>query len=292
MHVFLTTALVLIFTPLFLTSCDSADPLSHFRLTYHTPQNQILDSDLGCKLFTPCLDVDSFDIVCLDQNVCSGSFDPEQVKDHSGELKLLKYQRDEARYGVDTETIKVKIAGELVYVEWKTLAEGNGLYISKEYRLFKQGNQTPLISGRILVTGRWGYNTGLSGDVKVVSFASDHLWLQVDSTKSEGSGYKRPMFYFDTEYGQYMVHIVLKKVVKCAIDPQGKVSVSEGHLYYRAREQDSPEEVAHYFRVSDDCLTLLDGWFEIPLEGARFTKVFASIYSGPEGTLVDRLDLD
>ena len=292
MRTFLTTVLALLSLPFFLTGCDSADPLPQFKLTYHTPSTQVIDSDLGCKLFTPCLEVDSFGDVCLDQNVCSGSFDPKALQDRSGKLKYLQYRRDEARYGVDTETIRVEIAGDLIYVEWKTLAEGTGLYISKEYRLFKQGNQTPLISGRILVAGRWGYDTALSGDVKVVSFASDHLWLQVDSSKSEGSGYKRPMFYFDAEYGQYMAHIALRKMVKYAIDPQGQVSVIEGHLYYRVREQDQSEVVAHYFRVSGSHLTLTDGWFEIPLGGVRFKRFLVPIYHGPEGTLPDRLDLN
>ena len=126
------------------------------------------------------------------------------MKDHPGEFKHLRYRRDAARYGVDTETIRAKTAGDLIYVEWQTIAEGTGLYTSKEYRLFKQGNQVPLISGTILVTGRWGYNTSLSGEVEVLSFTADHLWLLVNSTKSEGSGYKRPMFYFDAEYDQYM----------------------------------------------------------------------------------------
>jgi len=185
MNVFLTMILTVMFAPSLLSSCAASDSSDRFKLTYHTPQNQVSYSDLGCKLFTPYLEIDSFSDVCLDQNVCSGFFDPEQVEEHSGELKLLQYQRDKARYGVDTETIRVEIAGDLIYVEWNTLAEGTGLYTSKEYRLHKKRHRNPLISGRILVTGRWGYNTALSGDIRVVSFASDHLWLQVNSTKSE-----------------------------------------------------------------------------------------------------------
>jgi len=257
MCAFLVTVLALMFAPFFLICCDSADSLPHFNLIYYPPQDHASVPDLGCQLYTPCLEVDGFGDVCLDQNVCSGSFDPEQLRDHPGEFKLLRYRRNEARYGVDTETIRVEIAGDLIYIEWKTLAEGTGLYTSKEYRLFKQGSQVPLISGRILVTGRWGYNTALSGDVKVVSFTPEHLWLQVDSSKTEGSGYKRPMFYFDTEYGQYMLNITLKKVVKYSIDAYGKVSMSEGHLYYRKRKQDHPEVVAHHFQVPDNCLTLV-----------------------------------
>ena len=273
MKVLLTIALTFVLCPFFLTSCDSADSLPQVKIKYHTPSDQRIDFESGCKIFIPCLDIGNFGVVCLDQNVCSGSFDSEQLKDHSDEFDRLQYRREGARYGVDTETIEVKTAADLVYVEWKTLEQGSGLYVDNEYRVFKKGIQAPLISRGIPVAGRWGVNTELSGDVQVISFGSSHLWLKVNSTRFEGSGHKRHLFYLEAKYDAYVATVALQKVVKYAINPRGKVSVLEGHIYYQMQEPDNLKEVAEYFHVAE--------------------KVFAPVYDGTVRCLYyDVLNLD
>ena len=197
------------------------------------------------------------------------------MQDPSDEFNQLKYQREEARYGVNTETIKVKTAADLVYVEWKTLEQGSGLYVDNEYRVFKKGNQDSLISGGIPVAGRWGANTDLSGDVQVISFGPDHLWLEVNSIRFEGSGYKKPLFSFEAEHDEYVATIALQKVVKYAISQHGKTSVLEGHIYYQMQERDNLKEVAEYFHVAKDKLVKNGGWLEIPLEMKVAEKVFS-----------------
>ena len=293
MKVLLTIVLAFVFGSFFLTGCDSANSLPQVKIKYHTPSDQRIDFESGCKMFIPCLEIDGSEIVCLDQNVCSGSFDSEQLKDHSDEFDRLQYRREGARYGVDTETIEVKTAADLVYVEWKTLEQGSGLYVDNEYRVFIKGNQAPLISRGIPVAGRWGVNTALSGDVQVISFDSDHLWLKVNSTKFEGSGYKKPLFYLEAKYDAYVATIALQKVVKYTISPQGKVSVLEGNIYYQPQESDNLKEVAEYFHVAEDRLVPEDGLIEIPLEPKVAEKVFAPVYDGTVRCLYyDVLDLD
>ncbi len=148
-------------------------------------------------------------------------------------------------------------AGDLIYAEWQTLAQGSGLYVDKEYRVFKTGNPNPIISGGIPLAGRWGVNTALAGDVRVISFGSDHLLLQVNSSRSEGSGYKKPLFFFDEQYGEDVATIALRKVVKYAISQQGNVSVVDSHIYYQTRKQDSLQEVSvnrstYYYQSSGE----------------------------------------
>ncbi len=293
MKVLLTIVLAFIFGSFFLTGCDSANSLPQVKIKYYTPSDQRIDFKSGCKIFIPCLEIDGSEVVCLDQNVCSGSFDSEQFKDYSDEFNRLHYQREGARYGVDTETIEVKTAADLVYVEWKTLEQGSGLYVDNEYRVYKKGNQAPLISRGIPVAGRWGVNTALSGDVQVISFGSDHLWLEVKSAKFEGSGYKRPLFYLNAKYNAYVATIALKKLVKYAINQRGDVSVIEGHIYYQAQEPDNLKEVAEYFHVDKDKLVKKEGWFEIPLELKVAEKVFAPSRGGTTRALYyDVLDVD
>ena len=293
MKVLLTIVLAFVFSSCPLTSCASADSLTHFKIKYHTPSGQRIDFESGCKIFIPCLEIDGSEVVCLDQSVCSGSFDSEQMQETSDEFNQLKYQREEARYGVDTETIKIKTSADLLYVEWKTLEQGSGLYVDNEYRVFKKGNQDPLISGGIPVTGRWGVNTDLSGDVQVISFGSDHLWLEVNSIRFEGSGYKKPLFYFEAEYDEYVATIALQKVVKYAISQHGKTSVLEGHIYYQMQERDNLNEVAEYFHVTKDKLLKKGRWLEIPLKQKIAKKVFAPNRGRTTRTLYyDVLDLD
>lgn len=241
-------------------------------------------NEIDCKKFSIRLDIEGYGGIPLDQGVCAGWFDYtfdstiEERETYYRNFQAYQYQSGDARYGVNTETFKVMVVGDKVWVEWKTVPQGSGLHTEHEYRVYQKGYRSPLISRNVKYLAKGGWSSMVSDQLTVVRFSKSYIELQIDCIFEGFSYAKQALYRWDEDRDMFVANVKLKANVVYGFNQQNSVDIISARIAYKPKPEDIMSDIYSYFHVSDTALVPLDdGTLEFKLDQKRQEELFAPV---------------
>ena len=249
-----------------LSVCESATAGDFLVITRPCKSTEL---KVGKKCFDIFVKIQGFGIISLDRKVYAGWFslsdlDKEDARQDSlNKPESCQYDRGEAIYGVDTETINVMVDGDKAWIDWETIPQGSAASYDHGFRVYQKGKTIPLFARDINAHFGCGRDESESQELTVKEFSRNILELQIDCRVLKVWDVRVTPLSWEEKKQRYITNIQLRQKVKFRFLPNGEAEVEKVEVFCKKREGTSLTEIKQYFRTRKSDTFDNEGYIEI-----------------------------
>ena len=249
-----------------LSVCDSA-PAGDFLVITRLCKSAELK--VGKKCFDISVKIQGFGIISLDRKVYAGwptfsDLDKEGASQNSvNKPESCQYDRGEAIYGIDTETINVMVDGDKAWIDWETIPQGSAACYDHSFRVYQKGQTVPLIARDINAHFGCGRDESESQELTVKEFSRNILELQIDCRAYRVWDVRVTPLSWEEKKQRHMTNIQLRQKVKFRFLSNGEVEVEKVGVFCKKRKGTSLAEIKQYFPTRKSDTFDNEGYIEI-----------------------------